>query len=202
MTTGRAILVSLVLALSAFVGARADDWGSRIVVAARSQVGVTTRYVPDYRVIAYPNGVVPIKEGVCTDVVIRALRTALGIDLQRLVHEDMAAHFSSYPTIWQRKSPDSNIDHRRVQNLRVFFRRRGWELPAHSPYLPGDFVTCTLPGNHDHIMVVSDRNSSGGRPLVVHNIGSGAREEDCLTLFHVTGHYRAQRQASARKGRR
>jgi uncharacterized protein YijF (DUF1287 family) len=119
MTTGRAILVSLVLALSAFVGARADDWGSRIVVAARSQVGVTTRYVPDYRVIAYPNGDVPIKEGVCTDVVIRALRTALGIDLQRLVHEDMAAHFSSYPTIWQRKSPDSNIDHRRVQNLRV-----------------------------------------------------------------------------------
>jgi uncharacterized protein YijF (DUF1287 family) len=65
--------------------------------------------------------------GVCTDVVIRAYRNGLGIDLQKLVHEDMARDFAAYPKAWGLAKPDPNIDHRRVPNLQTFFRRRGTE---------------------------------------------------------------------------
>jgi uncharacterized protein YijF (DUF1287 family) len=171
---------------------RSNQAGRRIVAAARRQIGVTVRYVPDYQRISYPNGDVPSEQGVCTDVVVRALRSACGSDLQQLVHEDMKAHFAKYPTNWGRKTPDPNIDHRRVPNLRVFFKRRGWSLPPKSPFLPGDLVTCTLPSNRDHIMIVSDRIGKSRWPLVIHNIGQGAKEEDCLGLFAITGHYRVR----------
>jgi uncharacterized protein YijF (DUF1287 family) len=39
-------------------------------------------------------------------------------------------------------------------------------------------------------MIVSDRKTADGRPLVIHNIGGGAREEDALRSFPLTGHYR------------
>lgn len=180
--------------MTAFVGFLAlhAPLGRRIVQAARAQVGVTRAYDPEYHSLAYPGGDVPLGTGVCTDVVIRALRSAMHVDLQRLVHEDMLRHFSAYPRKYHKSRPDANIDHRRVDNLRTFFRRRGWELPASTPYAPGDFVTCILPGNHDHIMVVSDRRAPSGRYLVVHNIGAGAKEEDCLYAFRVTGHYRVR----------
>jgi len=100
-----------------------SDNGLKIVSAARAQVGVTVRYVPDYARLKYPGGDVPLDRGVCTDVVIRALRSALHLDLQRLVHEDMAAHFSKYANNWGRSKPDPNIDHRRVPNLQSYLRR-------------------------------------------------------------------------------
>jgi uncharacterized protein YijF (DUF1287 family) len=128
-------------------------------------------------------------------VVIRALREALGIDLQKLVHEDMKAHFSAYPKIWDLKRPDKNIDHRRVPNLQVFFKRQGYELPLPKPgdfsaYRAGDIVTCTVPPRLPHVMIVSGKREENGRPLVIHNIGSGTREEDRLGDFQITGHYR------------
>ncbi len=55
---------------------------------------------------------------------------ALGIDLQKKVHEDMTAHFASYPKLWGMSGTDTNIDHRRVPNLRVFFTRHGQSLPV------------------------------------------------------------------------
>jgi len=161
--------------------------------ATRSQVGVTVRYVPDYVSLAYPGGDVPADGGVCTDVVIRALRKARGIDLQKLVHEDMQAHFSKYPSNWDLKRADKNIDHRRVPNLRTFFKRKGWELPVSTrleDYRANDIVTCTVPPHLPHIMVVSDRKNADGRPLVIHNIGRGTQEEDRLFEFPITGHYR------------
>ncbi len=192
-TFGRAFCLLLGAAVLTS-GVRGDlPVGERIVKAARTQVGVTLSYDPDYRRIAYPGGDVPPERGVCTDVVIRALRSGLGVDLQRLVHEDMARNAAKYPRNWGRRSPDSNIDHRRVPNLRVFFHRRGWELPTGSPYRPGDLVTCTLPRNLGHIMIVSNHLTSDRRFLVIHNIGAGAREEDCLNRFPVTGHFRVRR---------
>ena len=101
---------------------------SPIVVAARSQIGRTVIYDPAYVGLAYPGGDVPIERGVCTDVVIRALRDALKMDLQKLVHEDMSAAFSKYPKIWGLRKPDRNIDHRRVPNLMKYFERRGWSV--------------------------------------------------------------------------
>jgi uncharacterized protein YijF (DUF1287 family) len=184
----------LFILLSAIAALHADP-GPKLVEAARKQVGVTLSYDPAYVKLSYPDGDIPRERGVCTDVLIRALRDALSADLQKLVHEDMRANFSAYPKIWNLTRPDRNIDHRRVPNLRIYFKRRGFELPPpdagkHSAFRPGDIVTCTVPPNLPHVMMVSDRRAENGRPLVIHNIGAGAREEDVLHRFPLTGHYR------------
>lgn len=168
----------------------------RLADAARRQIGVTVSYDPSYVALPYPGGDVPQETGVCTDVVIRALRQ-FGLDLQKEVHEDMKRHFSAYPARrnWGQKRPDRNIDHRRVPNLRTWFQRRGWALPiTQNPadYHPGDIVTCLIDDTLPHIMVVSDRKSPGGTPLCIHNIGLGTEEEDCLFSFTITGHFRAR----------
>lgn len=184
-----AIIPGALLAVATISTAWAD---SRLPALARQQIGITTSYDPAYVPLPYPGGDVPMDRGVCTDVVIRALR-GLGLDLQKAVHEDMAAHFSAYPKNWGLKRPDKNIDHRRVPNLRTFFTRRGWALPVtHNPadYRPGDLVTCTVAGHLPHIVIVSDRKSPEGVPLIIHNIGAGVQEEDALFAFPLTGHYR------------
>ena len=166
-----------------------------IVAAARDQIGKTTTYDGAYVGLVYPGGDVPIERGVCTDVVIRALRTAHGTDLQKLVHEDMKTNFAQYPTIWGLTRPDRNIDHRRVPNLQTYFKRAGYHLGISdnpNDYQPGDLVTCTVGGNRPHIMVVSDKKNSTGVPLVIHNIGRGTQEEDRLFEFPLTGHYRVR----------
>src|SRR5580692_11696366 len=98
----------------------------QLVAAAIERTQHTVRYDPAYVRIAYPGGDVPADTGVCTDEVIRSYR-ALGIDLQKEVHEDMASNFSAYPHKWNwlLAKPDTNIDHRRVPNLMVFFQRKG-----------------------------------------------------------------------------
>ena len=168
------------------------DFPVRLVDAAATQIGATTGYDPAYIRIAYPNGDVPIESGVCTDVVVRAYRE-LGVDLQQRVHEDMRASFAAYPKLWGLKSPDPNIDHRRVPNLAAFFTRHGKALKTSqddpSIYAPGDIVTWRLPSGVPHIGIVSTRRVDG-RPTVVHNIGLGTRDDDALFAFVVTGHYR------------
>ncbi|MHC4331400.1 MAG: DUF1287 domain-containing protein, partial [Planctomycetota bacterium] len=126
------------------------------------------------------------------------LRDSVDMDLQKLVHEDMTSAFSEYPKIWGLKKPDRNIDHRRVPNLRRYFERKGYSLPAagtKADYLPGDIVTCKVPPNRPHIMIVSDRKSEDGVPLVIHNIGRGTRQENRLASFPITGHYRIEQKA-------
>jgi uncharacterized protein YijF (DUF1287 family) len=183
-------VLGLVLVLA--TGSRAEMDPARLVSAARAQVGVTVSYDSSYRRLAYPGGDVPVETGVCTDVVVRALR-AQGIDLQRLVHEDMKSAWAAYPKLWGLSRPDPNIDHRRVPNLRTYFKRRGWERSVPSGvtgFLAGDVVTWDLGGGLAHIGIVTDRKSPGGTPLVVHNIGAGAREEDVLKSWRMTGLYR------------
>lgn len=150
-------------------------------------------YDPSYFRIPYPNGDVPNGKGVCTDVVIRAYRK-LGIDLQKLVHQDMKANFNKYPKNWGLKSPDTNIDHRRVPNLRRFFECKNASVPATqnpADYLPGDIVTWNLGNGITHIGIVIDEKTLFSKtPLIVHNIGAGQVKEDCLFKFEITGHYR------------
>ena len=163
-----------------------------LVAAGLEQIGKTVSYDPAYATLSYPNGDVPLEKGVCCDVIIRALRTG-NVDLQKLVHEDMAAHFEAYPKLWGLKKTDKNIDHRRVPNLAKFFERSGKKLPATKDgkdYLPGDFVVCRLSNGLIHIMLVSNQTNASGIPLVIHNIGAGAREEDRLFEFSIEGHYR------------
>jgi uncharacterized protein len=166
---------------------------SPLVAAARKQIGVTLLYDPAYSRLAFPNGDVPRSKGVCTDVVIRAYRDALGLDLQALVNADMKRAFAAYPKRWGLKTTDRNIDHRRVANLEVFLSRRGARLPISSDlatWQPGDIMTCLVGGTLPHIGIISDRKTSAGRPLVIHNIGRGTQEEDILFAFKLTGHFR------------
>lgn len=171
-----------------------SEWAAPVIAASRAQIGVTTRYDGAYVALAYPMGDVDRRTGVCTDVVIRALRDAHGVDLQQSVHEDMRRAFSAYPTIWGLSHPDRNIDHRRVPNLRRYFEREGRALPISEDtkdYLPGDLVTWTLGPGKPHIGIVSDRaDTKTGEPLILHNVGAGTREQRFLFAYPITGHYR------------
>jgi uncharacterized protein YijF (DUF1287 family) len=150
--------------------------GARIVAAARQQIGVTTGYDPAYVALSYPGGDIPLRTGVCSDVVVRALRQ-VGLDLQMEAHEDMSKHFSAYPQKWGLRRPDKNIDHRRVPNLMRYFERNQIsmeeKLTLPDSYRPGDIVAWDL--------------GSG----VLH-IGSGTQEEDILLRHRVIGHYRVK----------
>lgn len=168
------------------------SFAARLVHAALDRTHHTVRYAPDYVRLDFPNGDVPADTGVCTDEVIRSYR-ALGIDLQKLVHEDMKRAFSSYPKIWGLTSTDRNIDHRRVPNLQTFFKRRGVSLPVTqnaADYKPGDLITCTVPPHLPHIAIVVPAPDGGGTPWIVHNIGQGPQCENRLFEFPLTGHYR------------
>ena len=185
------LALQLCLGLPGWVSAQTID-PQQLVQAARSQVGVTLGYDPVYRRLDYPGGDVPLATGVCTDVLIRALRQQ-GLDLQKSVHEDMRAHFSAYPRNWGLQRPDRNIDHRRVPNLMTWFKRQGMALEVSdkpADYRAGDIVTWDLGRGLTHIGIVSDRSSPAGVPLVLHNIGRGTQEEDILFGFAITGHYR------------
>lgn len=175
----RRALIAALPALAVAGAARADapGWPKELADAARRQVGRTVRYDPAYVRLAYPGGDVPADRGVCTDVIIRAYREAFGVDLQKLVHEDMARAFAAYPRTWGLARPDRNIDHRRAPNLETFFRRQGASLPLEGAWRPGDLVTQRLPGNLPHIVVVAGHGSAAEPPLVIHNIGAGARQE-------------------------
>jgi uncharacterized protein len=171
----------------------------KIVNGAKMEAIKGVRYDPSYISIPYPNGDVPRDQGACTDVVTRALRNA-GYDLQKLMHEDMEAHFGLYPKKWGLSRPDPNIDHRRVPNQMVFFKRFGTELPksiaggshgaSPSPlktWQPGDIVYWDLCNGHTG--VISNVKNDRGIPLVIHNL-SIAREEDCLDSWPIIGHFR------------
>jgi uncharacterized protein YijF (DUF1287 family) len=165
----------------------------QFAAAALDRTQRAVRYDPAYVRLAYPGGDVPADTGVCTDEVIRAYR-AVGIDLQKEVHEDMATNFSAYPRKWGRREPDPNIDHRRVPNLMVFFSRKGESLPITDraeDYAPGDLVTWDLGRGLTHIGMVVDRKTLFTRRyMIVHNIGAGPKMEDVLFDWKITGHYR------------
>ena len=170
----------------------ASPAAAKLIAAARAQIGVTLTYDPAYTALDFPNGDVPRAKGVCTDVIIRAYRDGLGLDLQALVHDDMRSAFGAYPKNWGLTKPDRNIDHRRVPNLRRFFTRAEAEMPVPSDFADwqaGDLVTSMVGGKLPHIGIVSDRRVDG-RPLILHNIGRGTREEDILPHHPINGRYR------------
>jgi uncharacterized protein YijF (DUF1287 family) len=152
-------------------------------------------YDPAYFSIKYPNGDIPANKGVCTDVIIRSYRR-LGIDLQKEVHEDMVANFSKYPNLkkWGMTKTDTNIDHRRVPNLEIFFERKGTKLPVSEKaedYKTGEIVTWLINGKLPHIGIITNKKSEDGkRNLIVHNVGGGQNLDDCLFDYKVVGHYK------------
>jgi uncharacterized protein YijF (DUF1287 family) len=186
-------VLGLIVALLATALAPEPTFYQRLAAAALELTHQRVQYDASYFKIPYPNGNVPAGKGVCTDVVIRAYRK-VGIDLQKEVHEDMAANFSLYPNNWGLKKPDKNIDHRRVPNLMTYFGRKGSTLAKTqnaTDYKPGDVVCWNLEGGITHIGIVSaQKTSDGKRYQMVHNIGAGQVLEDCLFSFTIIGHYR------------
>lgn len=184
------VLLNLVLFVASH--AQTPSFTERLVQAAIERTRHSVRYEPAYVRLDYPNGDVPADTGVCTDVIIRCYRV-LGFDLQKLVHEDMKRSFAAYPGIWGLKSPDKNIDHRRVPNLQTFFKRRGASLSVTqnaAVYRPGDLITCTVAGRLPRIAIVVPAPDGGTTPWIVHNIGQGPKCENRLFEFPLTGHYR------------
>lgn len=135
--------------------------------------------------------------GVCTDLVVRAMRRA-GHDLQALVSADCRRAPRAYPAL---NRIDPNIDHRRVPNLVAFLRRHGIALTLDTSarrfgeWRPGDIVVWHLKGKGrmDHIGLISDRRDpASGRPLVIHNypMPGYTSEADVLTAWRVAAHFR------------
>ena len=172
-----------------------ESAANRLIAATVERARHKVTYDGSYRRMAYPMGDVPATIGVCTDVVIRAYRAGLGIDLQQRVHEDMKRAFGAYPEIWSLSRPDPNIDHRRVPNLETFLKRHGETLPitdTPDDYRPGDIVTWRLTGTGlPHIGIVTDgRSAITGNPIIAHNIGRGPELSDMLFDYRISGHFR------------
>ena len=189
----RSFLFLSLLLVAQFAVRPSGILGTQIAKSAFKQIGVTTSYDPSYRALAYPGGDVSKETGVCTDVVVRSLR-AIGIDLQKEVHEDMTRNFSRYPQHWGLKRPDKNIDHRRVPNLMTYLKRHHQSFSKFhdsNTFQTGDIVAWKLTGGRLHIGIVSERRADG-IPWIVHNIGQGTKEENLLHQFDIIGHYRIQ----------
>ncbi len=164
-----------------------------MITAATNQVGVTTSYNPDYQTLKYPMGDVPMHEGVCTDVIIRAMRK-IGIDLQKEVHESIKANKKAYPKKWNLLSisPDKNIDHRRVRNLVTYFRLKGMEVTKNNKdYKPGDIIVWDLQTGQWHIGLLSSEKTEDGKNfLVIHNICCGVKIENIINSYPIIAHFR------------
>ena len=188
---------SLIFFISLLMGIATSSFAleTKFIEVAISLEDTSVRYDGSYRKIGYPLGDVPADVGVCSDVIIRAYR-GIDIDLQQLVHEDMKKNFSVYPKIWGLSRTDRNIDHRRVLNLRAFFKRHGKSLSISdnpNDYKPGNLVTWNLKSNGSlpHIGIVTNLYSyDKERPVIMHNIGRGQVLEDMLFDYEITGHYR------------
>ena len=201
--------IALACVLPLFLATAPIPGNARVVARAREEVLRRVSYDPSYVALTfkdgtdtkravYPGGDLDPSRGVCTDVVVRALRGA-GVDLQSRVHADVLARpkaFAAFVT-----SPDANIDHRRVGPLAVYLEAHAERLPreldspgARATFLAGDVVVWALHGcatcAADHVGVVSDRAGGRGLPLVIHNIGPAASEEDALDSWFILGHYR------------
>jgi uncharacterized protein YijF (DUF1287 family) len=200
MLTRRAALALLASSPALASAGPRPGAGEALAQAAMRQIGVTTGYDGRYRPLAYPGGDVPRSTGVCADVVVRAVRDAWGLDLQRLVHEDMLRAFGSYPRQWGLSAPDSNIDHRRVPNLETFWTRQGarlwgasghsWGFDFHGALAPGDILTWrTFLSGGPHVAIVVE----GGRwPRIVQNHGWGVHADLLAVqwLDAATAHFR------------
>ena len=146
---------------------------------------------PKYKSVYYSGGYPPDNEGVCTDTVWRAFKNA-GIILKDLVDEDIKNNIELYPRVNGKR--DTNIDFRRVKNLKVFFERYAINLtvdPADiEQWMPGDIVIFGT----THIGIISDKRNKDGIPYLIHNAGQPLREEDALLSWNkkspITGHYR------------
>ena len=182
------IFLAVLFSFALLFGKAGNSKTEALIKAARAQVGITKFYDPAYVKIKYPMGDIPIIRGVCTDVIVRAFRK-VGIDLQKEIYLDKKAHPKRYKGLYYTDRLDPNIDHRRVKNLQAYFAAKGYRVKG--AFKPGDIVVWKLSGsNLDHIGLCSDKLNSKGEPLIIHNVGYGAKEEDVLRKYKIVDHFR------------
>jgi uncharacterized protein YijF (DUF1287 family) len=163
-----------------------------IVDGARKEAENKTKYLSHY----YEGGYPPDDEGVCTDVVIRALKNA-GYNLKIAMDQDIESNIKSYQNI---DKPDANIDFRRVKNQFVFFTNNTISLTTKvkpfdkknmSEWQNGDIVVLK---KADHVAIISDIRRKDGVPYVIHNSYPHAKENDRLMRWYlqgrIIGHFR------------
>ncbi|MGN0993470.1 MAG: DUF1287 domain-containing protein [Bacilli bacterium] len=146
-------------------------------------------YISEYYAGGYPE---VEKEGVCTDVIWYALKTA-GYDLKKLIDKDIEETYKK--GTYNIEIVDQNIDFRRVINQEVFFQRYAESLNTDfysiGDFMPGDIITFD---DSAHIAMISDKYNINGVPYVIQNRDETQKqkEEDRLekTEMKVTGHYR------------
>ena len=177
------LLTNFILASSKF----------KMIQSAQSQVGKTVTYNPEYVRIKYPMGDIPLSKGVCTDVVVRAFR-AVNVDLQEKIYKDKKSRPKRYKGLYYTEKLDPNIDHRRVKNIQAYLASKNYRVK--DKFKAGDIVVWKLPHKNkelDHIGICSTKLNSQGEPLIIHNIGQGAKEEDVLREFRIVDHFRVFR---------
>ena len=180
------VLFFIVVSLGLF--ANTND---TFIKSAQNQVGKTLTYNPEYRTLKYPMGDIPISKGVCTDVVVRAFR-GVDIDLQERIYKHKKKFPKLYKGLYYTDKLDPNIDHRRVKNIQAYLISRGYRV--RDAFKPGDIVVWKLKARNgkslDHIGICSNRYNRYGEPLIIHNINSGAKEEDVLRSYEIVDHFR------------
>ena len=163
-----------------------------IVTTARKEVAKKTPYKSEYYVGGYP----PDNEGVCTDVIWRALK-GIDVDLKSLVDKDIKENIKLYSRV--NNKPDPNIDFRRVPNLDIFFQRHAESVTTEikpgdvenlKQWQPGDIVITLEP--FEHIGIISDKRTKDGVPYFIHSTHPYASEIDHFNLkgWKIKGHYR------------
>lgn len=164
-----------------------------IILGARKELENKTKYKSAY----YEGGYPPKNEGVCTDVVWRALENA-GYDLKYSMDVDI---LRNQPKYWKSiQKPDPNIDFRRVKNQYIFFKNHAQNLTMEviphdeqnlSEWQGGDIVVLKNP---DHVAVISDNRRRDGVPNVIHNSNTVPKENDRLMRWYkgkrIIGHFR------------
>lgn len=163
---------------------------NRIVDRARLEVTRQVQYDASYRQLKYPGGDVVYSKGVCADVVVRAYRS-VGWDLQKLIHQDRVAH----PRAYGGGRADANIDQRRCRLQIIFWKRYATTLTKKADLVgqwkAGDVVYWDLTGGGLlHTGIISSARNRYGTPLVIHNIGPVAAEEDVLSSWKIIAHFR------------
>lgn len=159
------------------------DDQSDILDGVRKYISTNPVYKSKYYAGGYSND----EYGVCTDVVASGMLGA-GYDLMTLVNE----HIKNNKDLYNIDKVDINIDFRRVQNLKVYFKETAIELTTDvydiEKWQGGDVVIFDR-----HIGIVSDKRNKNGVPFLIHHANPYQihYEEDVLEDKNdIVGHYR------------
>jgi uncharacterized protein YijF (DUF1287 family) len=135
--------------------------------------------------LSFPGGDIDPGQAVCSDIVVRALRSA-GIDLQALIYEDRLLHPRRYGR--RGEVPNPSLDHRRVRNIVPYLRAHA-AIGAIGPageLQPGDIVvldTGIVNGTpYDHIGIVDTKRDPAGNPQLINLWTVGYRTQSMSLL--------------------